>query len=152
MKNIETENEITNEELGNMELGNIKLSKFQLQYASRNPQDLDGSNSSRAQSSESGESSSASLSSSTSSSDDDQDKIGSRPGRLNRNQNKQVNKNIDIIEYSSEESLEMPYSPLPQRNDIVGRDEDLTDMEVFYLTEIEQQCNADLMEKLQKEE
>jgi len=52
----------------------------------------------------------------------------------------------------SQLEMNVLFSPMPKRDDIVGHDEELTDIEVFYLTEIEQQCNADLMEKLQREE
>ncbi len=41
-------------------------------------------------------------------------------------------------------------SPLPNRNDIEGSDNDLTDMEVFYLKEIETFNKAELMEQLLK--
>jgi hypothetical protein len=41
---------------------------------------------------------------------------------------------------------------MPKRDDVYGNDEDLTDMEIFYLTEIEQQCNQELLDKIKKEE
>ena len=48
--------------------------------------------------------------------------------------------------------VKVPFSPMLNRNDQSGKDDDLDDMEEFYLIEIEQVHYADLMEQLQKRE
>ena len=48
--------------------------------------------------------------------------------------------------------LDMHTEPLLKRNDIEGQDEELSDIEEFYLTEIEQIQNAELMFNLQRGE
>lgn len=46
----------------------------------------------------------------------------------------------------------MHTQPLLNRDDIEGQDDELSDIEEFYLTEIEQIQNAELMFNLQREE
>ena len=53
---------------------------------------------------------------------------------------------------SSQKSPIFKLSPMPRRQDIQGNDDDLTENEEYYLTEIEIQNNADLMQKIVREE
>lgn len=42
--------------------------------------------------------------------------------------------------------------PMPRRDEIQGNDDDLSESEEYYLTEIEIMNNADLMEKIARDE
>lgn len=62
-------------------------------------------------------------------------------------------KKLEIsLSQNAERDIELDLSPMLNRDEISGRDEELSDIEEFYLTEIEQIHNADLMFNLQRDE
>ena len=58
------------------------------------------------------------------------------------------NESNSISDNSGSNSMVIPFSPILKRNDIAGKDEELSGIEEFYLAEIEQIQNTDLMSKL----
>ena len=57
-----------------------------------------------------------------------------------------------FMELDQQLQLKLELSPMIKRDDIKGQDNELSDLEEFYLTEIEQQCYGNLIDKLMSEE